>query len=378
MIDESLLDAPDALVRADSEGLLRAVAASGAHVRTAARSAGESALTRLAPEGRPGTVLVAGPGPEVPLIADLIGALAGDAVRVARLRPVGALAAPGALTWPLPRWAGPLDLLLIVSAEGSEPGLSLLLDTAYRRGCTAVTVAPGRSPLADITLHRRSLALPFTPAPFQETAVRPAAPGPFWALLTPLLLLGGRLGLFEADAAAVAALADRLDTMAERCGPTTRTHGNAAKALAAEFSATLPLLWSDGPLARAAARHATATLTALTGRPALTAELPEAMSAHAALLDGGPRAAADADDFFRDRVDEPAPLHPRVVLLRGPLAQPGEGPAVAARDLAFEHGVTFSELEVTEDSAPLEAAAELIAPLDFAAVYLALASSSRP
>ncbi|MDT0346784.1 SIS domain-containing protein [Streptomyces litchfieldiae] len=378
MIDESLLDTPDALVRADSHGLLRAVAAGGAHVRTAARSAEESGLGQLAPEGRPGTVLVAGGGPESALIADLLGALAGDGVRVARLHPAGALAAPGALTWSLPRWAGPLDLLLIATADGSEPGLGMLLESAYRRGCTAVTVSPAGSPLAEVTRHRRSMALPFTPAPFQDTTGHPAAPGPVWALLTPLLLLGGRLGLFAADDADVSAMADRLDAVAERCGPTTRTHANAAKALAAEFAAALPLLWSEGPVAGAVARHATAVLTALPGRPALTAELPGAMTAHAALLNGALAPGTDTDDFFRDRVEEPAPLHPRVVLLRSASAQPGEGAAAAARDLAFEHGVTFSELDAAEDSGPLQTAAELISQLDFAAVYLALASGARP
>ncbi|WP_059007276.1 hypothetical protein [Streptomyces specialis] len=263
MIDESMLDTPDELLRADPHGLLRAVAAGGAHVRTAARSAEESGLARISPEGRPGTLLVAGAGPEVPLGAGLRGALTEDAARAARLRPTGALAARGALTWPLPRWAGPLDLLLITSAEGTEPGLTLLLEAAFRRGCAVVTVSPAGSPLAELTLHRRNLALPYTPAPHHESTGHPAAPGPAWALLTPLLLLGDRLNLFDAGPAAVQALADRLDAVAERCGPSVRTHENAAKALAAEFSATLPLLWTEGPVARAAARHAVATLHAL-------------------------------------------------------------------------------------------------------------------
>ncbi|RMI29389.1 SIS domain-containing protein, partial [Streptomyces triticirhizae] len=343
MFDESLLDAPDRLVHADPRGLLRAAAGSGAQVRSAARGAAESPLARLTPEGRPGTVLHAGLGPQVPLLADLFEALAGDALRVATLRPGGPAADPGALTWALPRWVGPMDLLLITSPEGVEPGLSLLVEAAQRRGCSVVAVTPARSPLAEVVQYRRGLLLPLTDAPFQEPSGAQAAPGPAWALLTPLLLLGDRLGLFPAPDATLQLLADRLDLVAERCGPATRTRENPAKSLAAQFGATLPLLWSDGPLAGAVARHAQRTLTALAGRPALSAELPEALHVHAPLLSGDLAAATDPDDFFRDRVDEPAPLRPHILLFRDPPPNgaPGGLPSAAdaARDLAFGRGV---------------------------------------
>jgi hypothetical protein len=390
MIDETLLDAPDELARADPRGLLRAVAAAGAQVRTAARAAQESDLARLSPEGRPGTILVAGPGPAAPLIADLLRALSDDGLPVRELRPTGPLAAPGALTWSLPRWVGPLDLLLVASAEGTEPGLSMLLEAAYRRGCAVATVTPANSPLAEVSAHRRNLTIPLTTAPHAEPADHPAAPGPAWALITPLLLLGERLGLFppgSADADALYAMADQFDAIAERCGPATRTHGNPAKTLAAEFGTSLPLLWSEGLIAHAAARHATATLTCLPGRPALTAQLPEALAAHGALLNGSLVPGTGPEDFFRDRVEEPPPLRARVLLLRSPLPPGPEGPAVsaasAARDLAFEQGITFGELETALETgeepnpAPLRLAAELVAPLDFAAVYLSLTSRAR-
>ena len=378
MIDEALLDAPEELLRADPRGLLRAVAAAGAHVRTAAHATEESDLARLRPEGRPGTVLVAGSGFASPLIAGLLGALAGDGTRVAELRPTGALAAPAALSWALPRWAGPLDLLLLATAEGTEPGLTLLAEAAYRRGCSIATVAPADSPLAEVTTHRRNLLLPLTPAPFQEPIGHPAAPGPAWSLLTPLLMLGDRLRLFEADLAALHDLADRLDALAERCGPATRTHDNPAKTLAAQLGADLPLLWSEGPLAGAVARHAAGTFVALAGRPALTAELPGALTAHAALLTGnlGP-GGGDPDDFFRDRVEEPLPLLARILLLRGPQPPADEGTpsaAEAARRLARDHGRPLDELAVPEDGGPLDTLAALLVPLDFAAVYLALAT----
>lgn len=382
MMDEALLDAPDDLLRADPRGLLRSVAAAGAHVRTAALAAAESDLAGLHPEGRPGTLLVAGRGPEVPLLADLLAALTGDTLPVARLRPTGPVAAPGALRWTLPRWVGPVDLLLVLSTEGSEPGLAMLVNTAYRRGCSVASVTPAGTPLAETTAHRRGLTLPLATAPYVEPAGTPAAPGPHWAVLTPALLLGDRLGLFTADPAVVHGMAERLDTVAERCGPAMLLPDNPAKALATELDAALPLLWSEGPLARAVARHAAAILTGLAGRPALAAELPEALTAHAALLGGVLAPGGAPEDFFRDRVEEPQPMRARIVLLHSELPRtPETGNAsatVAARELAFERGLPFSELEPPEHSGDLDTAAELIAQLDFAAVYLCLARSAGP
>ncbi|CAL9515706.1 hypothetical protein SUDANB171_03717 [Streptomyces sp. enrichment culture] len=382
MIDETLLDDSERLLRADTRGLLRGAATAGAQVRTAARAATEAGIDALRPEGRPGTILIAGTGPEVPLAADLLTALpgssrpeaAGGSAPLTVLPATGPLAAPGALRWTLPRWAGPMDLLLITSAEGTEAGLSLLVDAAYRRGCSIVSVTPAGSPLAEATAHRRNLTVPLARPAHLEPAGQPATPGPYWSLLTPLLLLGDRLGLYEgAGQAEVAALADRLDRHAERCGPTAPTAGNPGKTLATECSAALPLLWSEGPLAGAVARHCAATFTALAGTPALAAALPGALTAHGALLTRTTH--TSEDDFFRDRVDEPEAPRPRVLLLREDgAAVPAESAVTAARDLARDHGIALGEIAPADDAeGPLAALADLLAPLDFAAVYLTLA-----
>ncbi|MDX2649768.1 mannose-6-phosphate isomerase, partial [Streptomyces sp. PA03-1a] len=76
MLDETLLDDPDALARADTRGLLLGVAAAGARVRTAARLAQEAGVGELKPDGRPRSVLVAGPGAvAVAAVAELLAAL---------------------------------------------------------------------------------------------------------------------------------------------------------------------------------------------------------------------------------------------------------------------------------------------------------------
>ncbi|MFC9960508.1 SIS domain-containing protein [Streptomyces nigra] len=373
MLDESLLDAPEALAEADRRALLRGAAEAGARVRTAARHATEAGVHDLKPDGRPRAILIAGPGAAAICVADLLGTLAGATSPVTRLAPTGVAPAGGALRWELPGWAGSVDLLLIATPDGTEPGLSLLAEQAYRRGCTVVAVGPAGSPLTEAVHNNHGLFVPMATAPYDEDIpLAASAPGVLWALLTPLLALLDRTGVLAAPPDAVQNVADRLDHIAERCGPAVATYSNPAKTLAAELADALPLIWTEGVSAGPAGRRFAAALAELSGHPSLVAELPEALSAHSALLAGRLAASADPEDFFRDRVEEPAALHARVVLLRDrPIG--GLTAAPAARDLALSHDTPISELE-PEPGGELETLAELIAVTDFAAVYLALAS----
>ncbi|MGI5455342.1 SIS domain-containing protein [Streptomyces sp. CA-249302] len=377
MLDESLLDTPEALSAADHRGLLRGAAEAGARVRTAARHAAEAGVNDLKPDGRPRAVLIAGPGAAATCAADLLGTLAGPGSPVIRLAPTGVAPAAGALRWELPGWAGSVDLLLITTPDGTEPGLSLLAEAAYRRGCTVVAVAPAGTPLTEAVEGAHGLFVPMATAPYEqdeEQQLAASAPGVLWALLTPLLVLLDRIGLLTAPADAVEKVADRLDHIAERCGPAIATYSNPAKTLAAELADALPVVWTEGVSAGPAGRRFAAALAELAGRPAVVAELPEALAAHSALLAGPLAASADPDDFFRDRVEEAPALHARVVLLRDrPIG--GLTAAPAARDLVLSHDTPISELE-PEEGDDLETLAELIAITDFAAVYLALASGA--
>ncbi|MFF5707341.1 SIS domain-containing protein [Streptomyces sp. NPDC012794] len=376
MLDESLLDAPDDLARADRRGLLRGAAEAGARVRTAARHAGEAGLGDLRPDGRPRAVLIAGSGTAATGVADLLGALAGASAPVIRLHPTGVAHAAGALRWALPGWAGPVELLLLATTDGTEPGLAALAEQAYRRGCTVVAVAPERSPLSEAVDGAHGVLVPMAKAPYQEydeSAV--AGPGALWALLTPLLVLLDKVGMISAAPDALQRAADRLDRTAERCGPAITTYSNPAKTLAAELADSLPLIWTEGEAAGPAGRRFAATLAELAGRPALAAALPEALTAHGVLLAGSFAAGADTDDFFRDRVEEPQALRARIVLLRDRPAG-GLTAAPAARELAAGHDTAISELE-PEEGGELEQLAELLAVTDFATAYLALAGRGR-
>lgn len=375
MLDESLLDSPEGLAEADRRALLRGAAEAGARVRTATRHAAEAGVNGLKPDGRPRAVLIAGPGAAATQAADLLGTLAGAGSPVTRLAPTGVAPAAGALRWELPGWAGSVDLLLIATPDGTEPGLALLSEQAYRRGCTVVAVAPARTPLADAVGGSHGMFIPMATAPYdQDEPVAAASSGVLWALLTPLLALLDRTGLVTAPPEALQMVADRLDGIAERCGPAIVTYSNPAKTLAAELADALPVVWTEGVSAGPAGRRFTAALAELSGKPAVVAELPEALAAHEALLAGRLAAGADPDDFFRDRVEEAPALHARVVLLRDrPLG--GLTAAPAARELALSHDTPISELE-PEAGGELETLAELIAVTDFAAVYLALASKA--
>ncbi|MFG2601245.1 SIS domain-containing protein [Streptomyces sp. NPDC048462] len=377
MLDESLLDAPEALARADRRGLLRGAAEAGARVRTAARHATEAGIPELNPEGRPRAVLVAGSGTAASGVADLIAALAGASAPVTRIHPTGVAPAAGAMRWTLPGWAGSLDLLLIATADGSEPGLALVAEQAYRRGCSVVAVAPRQSPLREAVDGVHGLVVPMASAPHGEydAETSAAGPGTLWALFTPLLALLDRVGLVTAPPETLQSVADRLDRTAERCGPAIATYSNPAKTLAAELADSLPLVWTEGEAAAPVGRRFAAVLAELSGRPALAAELPEALPTHGGLLAGAFAAGADPDEFFRDRVDEPEALRARVVLLRD-RPTGGLSAAPAARELALGHETPISELE-PEEGSRLEALAELLAVTDFAAVYLALASEAR-
>ncbi|MFJ8478300.1 SIS domain-containing protein [Kitasatospora sp. NPDC094011] len=424
MLDDTLLDDPAALQRADHDRALLSLAGAGARVRTALRQADAAGLDRLRPDGRPRTVLVAGHGSAL-TAAEVLAALVGSATLVTPLPPTEAAApradragAPPVFTaglgWQLPGWAGPLDLLVISSADGGEQGLIGLAEQAYARGCAIVVTAPAGSPLAEAALQVRALPLPYVAGVLPDEG-RPAAPAAepdlpaedpaaLWSHLTPLLALTQKLGLTQLPYDALPGVADLLDAAAVRCRPDAAAYTNPAKGLAARLAGTVPLLWAEGPLAGAAAGRFAAQLADRAGRPALAGSLPQVLTAHRGMFTGQLGAGADPDDFFRDRVEEPDPLHLQVLLLRhlpgtavgtaagtaaGTVAE-GEqdGPAEVTEDderprsfgasrahrLAAAHDVRLTEYASTRPD-PLHALADLVALTDFAAVYLGLAAA---
>ena len=172
---QELLDDPQALIAADRGGLLRALASAGAQVRRSVETFGEFGLERLRDTTTPRAVLVAADA-AAPYLSNLLAALASANAPVIDWRDPT-----------LPRWAGPADALLAVSADGRHPRLAELVAQADRRGMVIAVTAPARSPVA-------AAAARHPVADVSHLAQVPAR-ALWWALATPALQALDALGL---------------------------------------------------------------------------------------------------------------------------------------------------------------------------------------
>jgi glucose/mannose-6-phosphate isomerase len=357
-----LLDDPAALLAADRGDLLRSLATAGAQVRRAVETSGEFGVDRLRGEDRPRAVLVA-PDPHAPYLSNLLMALAVDEAPVLDWRDAS-----------LPRWAGPADVLLVVSSDGRHPRLAELVSQADRRGLVIAVAAPigspvaaaaARHPIADLThlagLPRRAL---------------------WWSLATPALQTLDALGL-AATNQLLGEVADRLDEVAETDRPDSDAFVGPAKLLAAELAESVPVIAGVGPAGTVAARRVTGAVQLIGGATAMAAALPDDIARIGALLEF---ATVEAD-IFADRTGDAA--KPRLVVIGddedyGPQAaadplgeQAGRRAADALAGLARSRGIGVSRVPVPP-AAPLVRFAAATAAGDFAATYLALARGIDP
>ncbi|MCK9904002.1 mannose-6-phosphate isomerase [Parafrankia colletiae] len=370
-VDESLLDDSNRLTEADTLNLLPHTASAARQAREGWRLAQEAGVASLASDGRPRAIVVVGVGASA-LAADVLEAVVGQAAPV----PVISHRRHG-----LPGWVGVADVVLGVSASGTSNETCSAVEEAYRRGCRLAVVCPPETPLAHLAGVSRA---PFVALP--ET--RPAHTG-LWSLAVPLLAAAAALGLLRDGGPAVEAAAVRLEETAIRCRPSSESFVNPAKTLALELAGALPMWWGTSRLAEVAAARAAAVLAAHAWYPALAGALPHPAYDQAALLGGafgagagsgsGSGAAGDLDDFFRDRVDDVETTRLRLGLLRDDTGEHPEITHAAARAVAVagEYGVGVTELAMT-GAGPLERLASLVGLIDFASVYLALASGVDP
>lgn len=371
------LDDPELLERRDEGRLLWSLAGAGAGVRRVAGTAADFGVDRLRGEV-PRAVLVATDGPAVGVARALVR-----------------LAAPmaPALKWggvELPRWAGPADALLVAAVDGRHPRVAGLVEQGNRRGMSVAVVTQEGSPVADAAGRSPVAALP------RELNQRAAR----WPLLAPMLLALDSLGLLPVPVPMLDEIADALDSTAEACRLTGDAFTNPAKALAAEFAETLPVIAGAGPLAGIAAREFADALELFAGCPAEATSLPDNVARAGALLaqeSSAGRDPGDPDDFFRDRSADPAgrARRPRLVVIGddGDADDPSLGPRsgaqiqldeVAARraakallEIAAAHGVRSSHVEVPALGG-LARMAAATAFGDFTAAYLALGSGLDP
>lgn len=378
-LDEALLDDEEALAAADPSAVLRALAGAGAQVRRAVEAAAESGIDSLDASDRPRSVVVAARGGSA-VIADALAALAGPS------SPVPVVVRTGEA---LPGWVGPMDLVVGVSLSGrSAPSLRLIAE-AGRRGARVLTVGRDDSSLARVSAQVRGTHVS-TPPATAGIASAPTTRTALWSLLTPVLLAGARLGLFEASPAQLLAVADALDDEAAAARPSSAVFVNPAKTLALELAGTVPVVLGDGPLAAVAARRAASVLARTARVPALAGTLPDdagdVVATFGGLLAGSGATGEDdagLDDLFRDPfLDGPTGQRLRLLLLTETTPET-RGPATdAVLAIAERSGVRVSEVSAGAAGpggpGALEVLARLVARTDFASTYLALGSGFDP
>ncbi len=358
--DHDRLDDPETLSAADPGEMLRHVASAAAQVREAQLLATEAGVERIAFGGRPRGIVVAGMGGSG-IVGDVLAAVCG-------------LGCPVPITtvrgYRLPGWAGAADLVIAVSRSGrTEETLGVAADAA-RRGCRLLCVGASGSPLAEIAVQSGAVFVPVAPAAQTRAAL--------WGLTVPTLLAASALGLAQVTPAVLEAAAERLEEMSHLCRPASESFVNPGKQTALELAGSIPMIWGTSQLTGVVATRFAAQLAINAKYPAIAGELPEANHGQVMTFDGVFAGATGEDDLFRDRVDEPEPTRLRLVVVR----DTDEHPQVARRreistELADERGVHVTELTARGDH-PLERLAGLIAHVDYASVYLALALGADP
>ncbi|GLZ10328.1 bifunctional glucose-6-phosphate/mannose-6-phosphate isomerase [Actinomadura sp. NBRC 104425] len=354
------LEDPSAIEAADPGGMLRQVASSAAQIREARRLAVEAGAARLAEEGRPRAVVVAGMGGSG-ISGDVLAAVCGTGC------PVPVVTVRG---YRLPGWVGAADLVIAVSCSGGTEETLAVAAEAARRGCRLMFVGGAGSPLADLAERTRALFVPV------RSVGQPRAT--LWGLTVPLLVAARELGLADVPDALLEATAGRLEDVAHRCRPASEPFVNPAKRAALDLMGDVPLVWGTSPLAGTAAYRLCCQLNENAKYPGVYGELPEADHNQVMVFDGYfARPPADPGDFFRDRAEE-AEHGIHLVLLR----DVDEHPQVRKRrevsaELAAARGVPVTEL-AAEGVHPLERIATLIALADYVTVYLAIALGVDP
>ena len=392
------LDDAELVESGDPGGMLRQVASSAAQVRTALRACAETDLSELRPDLRPRAIVVAGSGGSGGAVfaCDALAAICGSGSPVQ---------VTGTFGYRLPGWIGAADLVIAVSRSGHTAEAIALAGEAARRGCHLVGVGAPGSPLQELAARARGTFIPVTTVgPGRAMA---------WALTVPLLVAAARLGVARISDEDYEAAAAVMEDVSHQCRPSSESFVNPAKSLALDLVGRLPVIWGGSALAAAAAGRFASQLAANAKYPAMVGVLPAAGHDQVAAFDGPyappPEPAFPAaEDFgrlgelgglpeggfgdaefgaFADDGDDELGLDGpamdeaqlRLVLLAD---ETGELPVVertrvAAAALAQARGIDVSEIAM-ERGAPLRRLAGMVQLIDYASVYLGIASGIDP
>lgn len=258
------------------------------------------------------------------------------------------------VAWPfkgLPAWVGPLDLVIALAAEGSDPALMQALGEAVRRGSAVLLAARPDSSIAEV-------------AGSSATLMVPVATGDELAAVVQVLSVLHELGLGPHVAPEV--VADAADGVAAQSSPHRDISINPAKDMALQLADAQPLVFGGTVLAARAGRRLAEALRRSTGRLALAADAGELEPIISAL---------DGRDPFADPFDEPGQsLRPALVVLddgtddAGARQATGELAALAAR-----HEVRVVTLTAGDPGiSPMDRYASLLYQGFFGATWLSI------
>ena len=346
------LDDAELVEAADPGGMLRQVASSAAQVRSAVRVCSEVDLSPVINPGRPRAIVVAGMGGSG-IAGDVLAAICGTGNSMQVVTSHG---------YQLPGWVGAADLVIAVSCSGSTEETLAVATEAVRRGSNLVAVGAAGSPLQAIATQARAPFVPVVSAGMPRSTL--------WGLSIPLIAIAERAGVLEVGEDVYEATAAALEQIAFQCRPTSESFVNPGKSLALDLFGSLPMIWGSSPLSGVAAKRFAAQLNENAKYPGIAGELPEASHNQVVAFDGpfAPGTRLDAESGY--------PL--RLILLSDPAAHPQVAlrQAVSA-ELATARGIRVSELAM-EGEHPLLRFASVVQLIDYATVYLGIASGVDP
>lgn len=346
------LDDAELVEAADPGGMLRQVASSAAQVRSAVRACSEVDLSPVTSPGRPRAIVVAGMGGSG-IAGDVLAAICGTGNSMQVVTSHG---------YQLPGWVGAADLVIAVSCSGSTEETLAVATEAVRRGSNLVAVGAAGSPLQAIAIQARAPFVPVVSAGMPRSTL--------WGLSIPLIAIAERAGVLKVGEGVYEATAAALEQIAFQCRPTSESFVNPGKSLALDLFGSLPMIWGTSPLSGVAAKRFAAQLNENAKYPGVAGELPEASHNQVVAFDGpfAPGIRLDADSGY--------PL--RLILLSDPAAHPQVARRQAASaELATARGIRVSELAM-EGEHPLLRFASVVQLIDYATVYLGIASGVDP
>ena len=291
------LDDVDGLIAADREGLLRAAATSGAHVRAVAQASSEGVLTALTTARPRAVVVVTGGSLVARRAADFTVAL------IAAHLDTPLVVAPS-----LPGWVGPLDIVVLA---GDDPGDRHYYDAALRalrRRAELVVAVPVEGPLADAVGTEKAVDLsPRLPVDPRFGFAR------LVAVLVAVCVALEAVRLHPAPPL-LSDVADAIDAEAAADHPGNETFHNQAKLLALRLDGR-PVVWAgDTPGAAVVAEHSAAVAFAVAGVASASVDEPVAVARARHSAASG---TSGVDSIFYDPDFDPAPpaTTPRTLLV---------------------------------------------------------------